>query len=182
MMLYARSCERPSKRSSSVFLPSWVSNSYSFSTGTHGSSRRFSLALRPSSACSASSFASSSRAACHSSRVPTLCSGIPLPPFSGSQQCRPERAAKLIARASPPKGCSRRGRGVHKTVLLSRESSSEVVGLRLAQRLGIRPCRGTALVPDASSGASRPSLGGDPGDGGDTGGHIAAVCPPVQIG
>src|SRR3712207_7221679 len=41
---------------------------------TQGSSRRFSAALRPSSPSSASSFASSSRAACHSSRVPTLCS------------------------------------------------------------------------------------------------------------
>src|SRR4051795_10980750 len=85
MMLYARSCERPSKSSSSVFFPSSVSNSYSFSTGTQGSSRRFSAALRPSSPCSASSFASSSRAACHSSCVPTLCSAIALPPSSGSR-------------------------------------------------------------------------------------------------
>src|SRR5262249_43320951 len=50
---------------------------YSFSTGTHGSSRRCSMTLRFSSACSASSFASSARAACHSSRVPIL-SGIRL--------------------------------------------------------------------------------------------------------
>src|SRR5919199_6537848 len=74
MMLYARSCERPSNSSASVFFPSSVSNSYCFSTGTHGSSRRFSVTFCPSSAYSASSFASSSRAACHSSRVPTLCS------------------------------------------------------------------------------------------------------------
>src|SRR3954447_24898774 len=99
MMLQARSCERPSKSSASVFLPSWVSNTYSFSTGTQGSSRRFSAALRPSSPCSASSFASSSRAACHSSWVPTLCSAIALPPSSGSQKCRPARAAELIGRA-----------------------------------------------------------------------------------
>src|SRR3954453_3743915 len=80
MMLYARSCERPSKSSASVFLPSSVSNSYSFSTGTHGSSRRFSVTFCVSSACSASSLASSSRAACHSSRLPTLC-GVMVTPL-----------------------------------------------------------------------------------------------------
>src|SRR5919109_5091425 len=76
MMLYASSCERPSKSSASVFLPSSVSNSYSLSTGTHGSERRCSTTFSPSSACSASSFASSSRACRHSSRVPILCSDI----------------------------------------------------------------------------------------------------------
>src|SRR3954451_18957585 len=101
MMLYASSCERPSKSSSSVFFPSSVSNTYSFSTGTQGSSRRFSAALRPSSPCSASSFASSSRAACHSSCVPTVCSVIALPPSSCSWKCRPVRAAKLIGRGAP---------------------------------------------------------------------------------
>src|SRR4051812_17516824 len=79
MMLYASSCERPSKSSASVFLPSSVSNSYSFSTGTQGRSSRFLLISWFRSACSASSFASSSRAACHSSRVPILCSGISFP-------------------------------------------------------------------------------------------------------
>src|ERR671932_1464455 len=78
MMLYARSCERPSNSSASVFFPSSVSNSYSFSTGTQGSSSRFFLTSSLSCACSPSSFASSSRAACHSSRVPTFCSGISL--------------------------------------------------------------------------------------------------------
>src|SRR5919108_3970029 len=82
MMLYARSCERPSKSSARVFFPSSVSNTYSFSTGTHGSWRRCSAAFRPSSACSASSFASSSRAACHSSRVPILWSAIVVPPLA----------------------------------------------------------------------------------------------------
>src|SRR5437588_1383716 len=76
MMLYARSCERPSKSSASVLFPSSVSNWYSFSTGTQGSWRRCWVTLWSSSACSASSFASSSRAACHSSRVPILCAGI----------------------------------------------------------------------------------------------------------
>src|SRR5256714_495098 len=79
MMLYASSCERPSNRSASIFLPSSVSSSYSFSTGTQGSSRRLLLISSLRSACSASSLASSSRAACHSSRVPILCSGISSP-------------------------------------------------------------------------------------------------------
>src|SRR5215210_8759948 len=98
MMLYARSCERPSKSSASVFFPSSVSNSYSFSTGTQGSCRRCSVTFRPSSACSASSFASSSRAACHSSRVPIVCSGIVrlLWPFA-VRRLRPERGPGLIA-------------------------------------------------------------------------------------
>src|SRR3954470_19067514 len=78
MMLYANSCERPSKSSASVFFPSSVSNSYSVSTGTQGSSRRCSVALRRSSPASASRFASSSRAACHSSRVAIVWSGIVL--------------------------------------------------------------------------------------------------------
>src|SRR6266550_5952267 len=79
MMLYARSCERPSKSSARVFLPSSVSNSYSFSTLTQGRSRRFFLISSFRSACSASSLASSSRATCHSSRVSILCSGISSP-------------------------------------------------------------------------------------------------------
>src|SRR6266516_7404044 len=81
MMLYASSCERPSKSSARLFLPSSVSNSYSFSTGTQGSARRFLLTSSFRSACSASSLASSSRAACHSSRVPILCLGISSPSF-----------------------------------------------------------------------------------------------------
>src|SRR3954447_1879334 len=76
MMLYARSCERPSNSSASVRFPSSVSNSYSFSTETHGSPRRCSATFWPSLECSASSFASSSRAACHSSWLPVLWSGI----------------------------------------------------------------------------------------------------------
>src|SRR6266513_2627009 len=88
MMLYARSCERPSNNSASVFLPSSVSNSYSFSTGTQGSSSRFFLASSLSCACSASSFASSSRAACQSSRVAILCSGIPVFPLFDFRRLR----------------------------------------------------------------------------------------------
>src|SRR5439155_6274588 len=72
-------CERPSKSSARVFLPSSVSNSYSFSTGTQGRSRRLLVISSFRSACSASSLASSSRATCHSSRVPMLCSGISSP-------------------------------------------------------------------------------------------------------
>src|SRR6266480_218372 len=79
MMLYASSCERPSKSSPRVFLPCSVSNSYAFSTGTQGRSRRFLLISSFRSACSASSLASPSRATCHSLRVPILCSGISSP-------------------------------------------------------------------------------------------------------
>src|SRR3984893_11069614 len=53
MMWEARSCERPSKSSASVFLPSSVSNSYSFSTGTQGRSSRFLLISSFRRACSA---------------------------------------------------------------------------------------------------------------------------------
>src|SRR5438093_4216452 len=67
------SCERPRKRSSSEALPSSVSNRYSLSTRTHGSSclRRASSSPRRVSSFSASS--SSSRAASHSLRVPVMC-------------------------------------------------------------------------------------------------------------
>src|SRR5919197_2184572 len=98
MMLYARSCERPSNSSSRVFLPSSVSNSYTFSTGTHGSSSRFFLISSFSCACSVSSFASLSRAACQSRRVPMLCSGMFLPPFDCDQDLRPRPRGKLIGR------------------------------------------------------------------------------------
>src|SRR6185312_8886127 len=90
MMLYPSSCERPSKSSARVFLPSSVSNSYSFSTGTQGRSRRFFLISSFLCACSPSSLASSSRAACHSSRVPILCSGISSP-FVGLGRYREDR-------------------------------------------------------------------------------------------
>src|SRR5580692_8069026 len=68
-----RSCDRPRKRSASVALPSSVSNRYSWSTRTHGSScrRRASSSLRRVNSFSALS--SSIRAASHSSRVPVRC-------------------------------------------------------------------------------------------------------------
>src|ERR671930_586851 len=97
MTLYASSCERPSKRSARVFLPSSVSNSYSFSTRTQGSSRRFCLISWSRSACSASSFASSSRAACHCSLVPVSCSGISCSfSSSPSHKARPSPRGNLI--------------------------------------------------------------------------------------
>src|SRR5256885_78582 len=76
-----RSCERPRKRSASEALPSSVSNRYSLSTRTHGSScrRRASSSLRRVSSFSASS--SSSRAASHSLRVPVMCFVIALLSF-----------------------------------------------------------------------------------------------------
>src|ERR671925_1768365 len=76
------SCERPWNSSARDLVPSAVSKLYSFSTATHGSSRRFraSSSLRRVSSFSAAS--SSSRAACHSSCVPTLCCVIALSPVS----------------------------------------------------------------------------------------------------
>jgi hypothetical protein len=100
-MLYARSCERPSKSSARVFLPSSVSNSYCFSTGTHGSSSRFLLISPFRSACSASSFPSSSRAACHSSRVPVLCSGMSPPSFGRDRSGCARICRRSDASASP---------------------------------------------------------------------------------
>src|SRR5215211_7181348 len=66
------SWERPSKRSSRVLVPPSVSKLYSFSTGTQGSSLRFFASSSLRRVSSFSSASSSSRAACHSSRVPTL--------------------------------------------------------------------------------------------------------------
>src|SRR5438132_2418507 len=76
-----RSCERPRKRSASEALPSSVSNRYSLSIRTHGSScrRRASSSLRRVSSFSPSS--SSSRAASHSFRVPVMCFVIALLSF-----------------------------------------------------------------------------------------------------
>src|SRR5437763_4259120 len=67
------SCERPRKRSASEALPSSVSNRYSLSIRTQGSScrRRLSSSLRRVSSFSSSS--SARRAANHSSRVPVMC-------------------------------------------------------------------------------------------------------------
>src|SRR5881296_24165 len=78
MKWYTRSCERPRKRSASEALPSSVSNRYSLSIRTHGSScrRRASSSLRRVS--SFSSLSSSSRAASHSSCVPVMCFVIAL--------------------------------------------------------------------------------------------------------
>src|SRR5881409_1551014 len=75
------SCERPRKRSASEACPSSVSNRYSLSIRTHGSScrRRASSSLRRVSSFSASS--SSSRAASHSLRVPVMCFVIALLSF-----------------------------------------------------------------------------------------------------
>src|SRR5665809_31416 len=70
------SCERPSKRSDSDLVPSSVSKPYSFSTGTQGRSRRFFVSSSLRRVSSFSRWSSSSRAACHSSRVPILCSLI----------------------------------------------------------------------------------------------------------
>src|SRR5919202_5400606 len=70
------SCERPLKSSASDLGPSVVSKVYSFSTGTQGSCRRRSASSSLRRVSSFSLASSSSRAACHSSCVPILCSVI----------------------------------------------------------------------------------------------------------
>src|SRR5215216_6412093 len=80
MKWYTRSCERPSKSSRSARVPPSVSNRYSFSTGTHGNSRRCRASSSPIRVCSFSRRSSSSRAAAHSSRLTTSWSVI-MPPF-----------------------------------------------------------------------------------------------------
>jgi DNA-directed RNA polymerase specialized sigma24 family protein len=57
-------------------LKTWIFRIRANATLTHGSRRRCSVTFWSSSACSASSFANSLRAACHSSRVPIVWSGI----------------------------------------------------------------------------------------------------------
>src|SRR5947208_6861869 len=64
------SCERPSNSSGSSFGPSSVANLYSFSTGSHGSSRRCSSTRLACSSSSRSAPSSPLRAACHSCSVP----------------------------------------------------------------------------------------------------------------
>src|SRR6185312_1414634 len=96
-----------------VFLPSSVSNSYSFSTATQGRSRRLLLISSLRSACSASSLASSSRAACHCSRVPILCSGISSP--SCWTRCAPARRIHRPDRTlSGSRNQTRGGPGTHR--------------------------------------------------------------------
>src|SRR5438309_7042596 len=68
-----RSCERPRKRSGSEAFPSSVSNRYSLSIRTHGSSCRCRASSSPRRVCSFSASSSLSRAASHSSRVPVFC-------------------------------------------------------------------------------------------------------------
>src|SRR5438445_9579521 len=98
MKWQTRSCERPRKRSAREALPLSVSNRYSLSIRTHGSScrRRASSSLRRVSSFSASS--SSSRAASHSLRVPVMCFVIAL--LSPSFEC-PSRPGPFPRTASP---------------------------------------------------------------------------------
>src|SRR5207237_6297698 len=102
-----RSCERPRKRSASEALPSSVSNRYSLSIRTHGSScrRRASSSLRRVS--SFSSLSSSTRAASHSSCVPVMCFVIALLLFL---------RVSFIVRSLPSHSCrgARYHRGDHR--------------------------------------------------------------------
>src|SRR5262247_297293 len=76
-----RSCERPRKRSASEALPSSVSNRYSLSTRTHGSSCRCRASSSPRRVTSFSASSSASRTVSHSLRVPVLCFVIALISF-----------------------------------------------------------------------------------------------------
>src|SRR5690348_3048312 len=69
MKWYTASCVRPSKSSTSVFVPSSVSNRYSFSTWTQGSSRRCWAISSPSRVYSFSRARSALWAADHPTRV-----------------------------------------------------------------------------------------------------------------
>src|ERR1700730_9046449 len=80
-----RSCERPRKRSASEALPSSVSNRYSLSIRTHGSSCRRCANSSLRFVRSFSSLSSSSRAASHSLRVPVTCFVIVLVSFPSVQ-------------------------------------------------------------------------------------------------
>src|SRR5919198_554100 len=144
-----RSWDRPSKSSTSVFFPSSVSKTYSFSTGTHGSSCRCFASSSSISPSSCSRSCSASRAADHSSRVPTLCFGIALL-LPGVWRSRPTDARKVIAllldRAADlpkvlPEGVGRIGGATGQVV---------VEGRLRAQRLaGAHPPRLLALgLPD----------------------------------
>src|SRR4029077_7557663 len=79
-----RSCERPRKRSASEALPASVSNRYSLSIRTHGSSCRCRASSSLRRVSSFSAWSRSSRAASHSLRVPVLCFVIGLLSWSGS--------------------------------------------------------------------------------------------------
>src|SRR5262245_40231267 len=81
MKWYTRSCERPRKRPASDAAPSPVSNRYSLSIRTHGSSCRRRASSSPRRVSSFSDLSSSSRAAIHSLRVPVMCVVIALVSF-----------------------------------------------------------------------------------------------------
>src|SRR4051812_11160918 len=71
------SWDRPSKSSFKDLVPPSVSNSYSFSTATHGSSLRLRASSSLRLVSSFSSSRSSLRRACHSSWVAISCSAMP---------------------------------------------------------------------------------------------------------
>src|SRR6266516_2785664 len=139
MMLEASSCERPSKSSARVFLPSSVSNAYSFSTGTQGRSRRFLLTSSFRSACSASSLASSSRATCHSSRVPTLCSGISSPFSSARPAGRDSRRLVRLFRIDGRPGCVHQSDGAILLVKLEQRLERLRLLVHSFPRVSVRP-------------------------------------------
>src|SRR5881398_3111529 len=95
MKWYTRSCERRRKRSVSEALPSSVSNRYSLSIRTHGSSCRCRASSSLRRVSSFSAFSSSSRAASHCSRVPVLCLVIALLPMLVFDE-RPQALGRVV--------------------------------------------------------------------------------------
>src|ERR1700719_1826884 len=122
MKWYTRSCDRPRKRSASEALPSSVSNRYSLSIRTHGSScrRRASSSLRRVSSFSASS--SSSRVASHSLRVVVMCFVIALVSFL---------RVSLVVRSVLDTTCFVGGREIDLSCRVSNGESYKCVGIRM---------------------------------------------------
>src|SRR5262249_3559632 len=94
MKWYTSSCERPSKSSARVLVPSSVSKRYSVSIGTQGSSRRLPASSSPARPYSFSAWTSSRLAVSHSSRVPVRCSVI-RHPFHSSRSPYPYIVSKM---------------------------------------------------------------------------------------
>src|SRR6266571_2328004 len=151
-----RSCERPRKRSGSEALPSSVSNRYSLSIRTHGSScrRRARSWLRRVSSFSASS--SSSRAASHSLRVPVLCFVIALGPLllAGARPRLRVRPFHDRPHLDAPQARGRDLRGYLDGVVQI-PGLDQIEPAQLLLRLGEGPVRGERLAVLDPDGRSR---------------------------
>src|SRR5439155_19862538 len=156
MKWYIRSCERPRKRSASEAPPSSVSNRYSLSIRTHGSScrRRARSSLRRVSSFSASR--SSSRAASHSLRVPVLCFVIVLGPLllAGARPRLRVRPFHDRPHLDAPQARGRDLRGYLDGVVQI-PGLDQIEPAQLLLRLGEGPVRGERLAVLDPDGGSR---------------------------